>query len=137
MRLSHSIALLAVFLVVGCGTRPADVEPSLPSLPTYEQFRAQQRSSVFTASPDRETTLLTSIGRVHVGLPAYQVVAALGRPDFASVLAPKESTRTTGAEWVYLLSSQNLDVVNERTDRSLVIYFGPDHRVRRIYRRNL
>ena len=130
MRYCHHFALFLIVLGVGCGSgpHPADVEPS-SSLPTYSQFRAQQRSSAFTAAPERQATLLTAMASVRVGMPLHQVAAVLGRPDFASDLASKESPRLTGTEWVYLLSSENLDAVNERTDRAVVIYFGADYRV--------
>jgi hypothetical protein len=124
-------------LIIGCRTRPAQVEPSLLALPTFEQFRATQRSIAFVASPERRATLLASVASVHVGSPAFQVRSALGPPDFATVLVPKQSTHSKGTEWVYLVSSQNLDAVNEKTAQAVVVYFGPDYRVSRIYRRNL
>jgi hypothetical protein len=74
---------------------------------------------------------------VQPGASQLKVRAVLGKPDWITHLVSKESSRDLGTEWTYLLSSDNLDLVNEDTDQRIDVYFAPSGSVRRVAAVNL
>jgi hypothetical protein len=51
--------------------------------------------------------------------------------------AGKKSPRIVLTEWAYLLSKENLNLVNERTDQAVFVYFSPAGLVRNVVRMNI
>jgi hypothetical protein len=125
----------AALLILSCAEKPRAPEPGPGALPTYEQFRAAHPGRAFQATPERRANVLAALNAVRPGMSRHQVASALGRPDWARDLARKESPRIVGSEWAYALAKPDLDLVNERNDQAVYVYFSPAgvvHEVRRM-----
>ena len=122
----RSLFIVAAALpLLACTQQSPRTEPGVGALPTFAQFRAAHPGNAFQAAPERRTTVLAGVNSVTNGMSRYQVAALLGRPDWSSALVPKENDRPFGSVWDYTLASANLDLVNERTDQRVHIYFSP------------
>ena len=127
----------AALLLLACTDKPRAPEPGPGALPTGAQFHAAHPGHAFRATPQRRSAVLAGLDTVRPGMSMHQVAAALGRPDWSEPLARKESPRIVLTEWAYLFSKSDLNLVNERTDQAVFVYFSAAGLVRNVVRMNI
>ena len=128
----------AALLLLACAEKPRAPEPGPRALPTFTQFRASHPSGAFQASPERRGAVLGGLALVRPGMSKPRVAQILGRPDWTTELSPKgPPARAPITEWMYLLSSADLNFVNERTDQRVHVFFSSGNLVTDVVRVNL
>jgi hypothetical protein len=96
--------------------------------PTYEQFVAAT-SFPYQAPEPRQQQLIQAYAGLSLDMPKAAVLRVLGPPDCSQSLYSKDPPRNyIGSEWTYYFAKPDSELVNEKTDRAIVIFFDrQDH----------
>jgi hypothetical protein len=91
--------------------------------PTYQDFVAT-RSFPYSASPARRERIKANYPQLRVGLHKAEVAIILGEPDCSERMATKSlRPRYLGSAWTYYLDKPDPNMVNEKNDKTVDVFF--------------
>lgn len=119
-----TVSAICLVCLIACGSESSTLEPHPEDgQPTYEQFVAA-RSFPYDVSESRQHELTTAYVALSLGMSKSSVLRMLGPPDYSMSLYSKEFPgHYVSGKWTYFLSKPDPDLVNEKMDRAILVYF--------------
>lgn len=132
-------ALIIFLLSLGCNSSDVMVIPPIPDgKRTYQEFISETKEFPYIISESRKKKIMTNYSTLNIGMTKKEVSLILGDPDFSAYLRAKEPPQKyLGSEWTYYFYKPDPNVVNEKVDQGLFLFFGTNDKLHWIVPQNI
>jgi hypothetical protein len=91
----------------------------------------------FVMELSKQKLLLQKIAKLHQGELLEKVIKKLGKPDYDTILMPKEPSKNSLHTLEYCLKKYRENGVNEKIDQSITLEFDREGRLQKYHFRNI
>lgn len=132
------VAVLVLIVAAGCNSSQVSLIPPVSDgMKTYEQFIAS-KSFPYTIPQERKSQIEQNYDKLTLGMTKKEVHSMLGEPDFSTYMHTKEYPgRFIGSEWTYYFYKPASNLVNEKLDKGVFVYFGTTDKAEWIVPKNI
>jgi len=135
-RIALIVAALLLILTSGCNSQVSSIPPISDGKKTYDQF-ISSKSFPYTIARERKIKIEQNYHNLKLGMTKKDVHSMLGEPDFSTYMYAKESDKFIGSVWTYYFYKPTADLVNEKLDKGVFIYFGTTDKAEWIVPKNI
>jgi outer membrane protein assembly factor BamE (lipoprotein component of BamABCDE complex) len=129
--------LIILLSLAGCNSSEDRlIRPIADGKRTYQEFISEAKTFPYTISESRKKAIITNYSMLNIGMTKKQVSSILGDPDFSIYLRAKDS-KYLGSEWTYYFYKPDANLVNEKLDRGLFLFFGTNDKLHWIVPKNI
>ena len=105
---------------------------------TYRAFVSETRKFPYTIDENRKKSIISHYSELKIGMTKEKVSSIIGDPDFSEYLRAKEPPeKYKGSEWTYYFYKPDPDLVNEKLDRGLFLFFGTNDKLHWLAPKNI
>ncbi len=106
-----------------------NIIPGIPrdSMSTYQQF-VDLHTFPYIAPKTKQDEVKRNYSKLSLGLSKSEVAKIIGLPDYSEISYSKENNpkKYLGSSWVYYFEKQSPTIVNEKTDKQIIVFFNPE-----------
>jgi outer membrane protein assembly factor BamE (lipoprotein component of BamABCDE complex) len=130
--------LLALMATSGCNSSQVSLIPPISDgKKTFQQF-ISSKSFPYSIQENRKKQIIDNYQKLEIGMTKQEVNTFIGEPDFSKYMHSKDSpSKYLGSKWTYYFYKPAANIVNEKLDRGLLIYYGTDDKTNWIVPRNI
>lgn len=103
---------------------------------TYQEFTSETKEFPYTISETRKKAITTNYSMLNIGMTKKEISSILGDPDFSTYLRARDS-KYIGSEWSYYFYKPDANLVNEKLDQGLFLFFGTSDKLYWIVPKNI
>lgn len=124
-KVAAMVAVLLLVVASGCNSSQVTLNPPISDgMRTYEQF-ITSKSFPYTIPSERKIKIEQNYNNLKLGMMKKEIQSMLGEPDFSTYMRSKEYPgKRIGYEWKYYFYKPASNLVNEKHDKGVFIYFG-------------
>jgi hypothetical protein len=134
------IQLLTILLFASAcnSSEVALIPPIADGKRTYQEFISQAKRFPYTISESRKKRIRSHYSELKIEMTKKEVSSMIGDPDFSEYLRGKEPPQKyLGSEWTYYFYMTDPNLVNEKRDRGIFLFFGTSDRLHKIVPQNI
>lgn len=137
-KVAATIAALVLIVASACNSSQVTLIPPISDgMRTYEQF-ISSKSFPYTIPQERKIKIEQNYKNLKIDMTKKDIQLMLGEPDFSKYMHTKESpSKFIGSKWTYYFYKPAPNLVNEKLDKGVFIYFGSTDKAERIVPKNI
>jgi outer membrane protein assembly factor BamE (lipoprotein component of BamABCDE complex) len=136
-KIAAMVAALVLIVASGCNSSQVSLIPPISDgMKTYDQF-ISSKSFPYTIPRERKIQIEQNYNNLKLDMTKKDIHSMLGEPDFRTYMYAKESDRFKGSEWTYYFYKPESNLVNEKLDKGVFIYFGTTDKAEWIVPQNI
>jgi hypothetical protein len=136
-KIAAMVAALVLIVASGCNSSQVSLIPPISDgMKTYDQF-ISSKSFPYTIPRERKIQIEQNYNNLKLDMTKKDIHSMLGEPDFRTYMYAKESDRFIGSEWTYYFYKPESNLVNEKLDKGVFIYFGTTDKAEWIVPQNI
>jgi outer membrane protein assembly factor BamE (lipoprotein component of BamABCDE complex) len=137
-KIAAMVAMLVLIAASGCSSSAISfIPPISDGMKTYEQF-VSSKSFPYTIPQERKAKIERNYNNLKLGMTKKDISSMLGDPDFSTYMHTKEYPRKfIGSEWTYYFYKPKSNLVNEKLDRGVFVFFGTTDKAEWIVPQNI
>jgi hypothetical protein len=130
--------IILLLLFVGCSSEVTLIPPISDGKRTYQQFVSETKAFPYTISDIRKQIIMTNYSKLNIGMTKREVSSIIGDPDCSQYLRAKDPPgKYLGSEWTYYFYKPDPNLVNEKLDQGLFLFFGTNDKLQWIVPKNI
>jgi hypothetical protein len=131
------VVVMSFLTISGCFSQVSLIQPVSDGKKTYQEF-ISSNSFPYSMQEDRKNQISNSYDKLKIGMTKHEVNLILEDPDCSEHRNTKQYPwKYLGTTWKYYFYKPYSNLVNEKLDKGILIFFDTNDKVQYIYPQNI